>query len=141
MDGHCAPLKEICNLAEEFGASIIADEAHGTGVFGEGGRGWAAELGVERRIFSRVHTFGKGLGTHGAAVLGPQVLYDYLINYARPLVYSTSLPVHSVASIRCAYAMMRRTASVRQRHLMELIELFKQRMQRLPPGCALESPP
>mmetsp|Transcript_41058 Transcript_41058/g.103113 ORF Transcript_41058/g.103113 Transcript_41058/m.103113 type:complete len:329 (+) Transcript_41058:2-988(+) len=140
MDGHCAPLVEMCDVAEEFGASVIADEAHGTGVFGEEGRGWAAELGVEHRLVCRVHTFGKGLGVHGAAMLGPRVMYEYLVNYARPLIYSTSLPMHSVASIRCAYAMMRRTAAERQRHLQDLVVLFHQRLGRLPPARALTSP-
>merc|ERR1719336_1798787 len=114
MDGHCAPLDEFCDLADEFGAAVIVDEAHGTGVFGAAGAGWAAELGVERRIFCRVHTFGKALGIHGAVVVGPHVLREYLINYAKPLVYSTSLPAHSLISIRCAYAFLKRTAAERQ---------------------------
>jgi len=140
MDGHCAPLHEICSAAEEVGAAVVADEAHGTGVFGPEGRGWASELGAEERIFSRVHTFGKGLGVHGAIVTGPRVLYEYLVNYARPLIYSTSLPMHSIVSIRCAYAMMRESAMERQQHLKSLIDLFCERLKRLPAGFALSSP-
>mmetsp|Transcript_9018 Transcript_9018/g.25142 ORF Transcript_9018/g.25142 Transcript_9018/m.25142 type:complete len:429 (-) Transcript_9018:77-1363(-) len=140
MDGDCAPLLEFCDAADEVGASVIVDEAHGTGVFGADGRGWAAELGVEHRVFCRVHTFGKALGVHGAVVVGPHVLRDYLINYARPLIYSTSLPAHSLASIRCAYALLRRTSAERQRWLRELLATFHERLARLPPGCALASP-
>jgi len=97
-------------------------------------------LGLERRVFCRVHTFGKALGVHGAVVVGPEVLRDYLINYARPLIYSTSLPMHSLVSIRCSYALMQREATERQRRLRELLATFRRRSARLPPGCALESP-
>jgi len=140
MDGHCALLDEFCNLADEFGASVIVDEAHGTGVFGAAGAGWAAELGVERRVFCRVHTFGKALGIHGAVVVGPRVLCEYLINYAKPLVYSTSLPAHSLVSIRCAYMFLKRTAAERQWHLQDLIAHFRKRVSKLPSGCVLKSP-
>jgi len=140
MDGHCAPLVEICDVANCYGAAVVVDEAHGTGVFGPEGRGWAAELGVDHQTFCRVHTFGKGLGVHGAVVVGPTALYDYMVNYARPLIYSTSLPTHSLASIRCAYALMRRTATERQRHLTSLVELFHERLRSFPPSCALTSP-
>lgn len=140
MDGHCAPLDEFCDLADDFGASVIVDEAHGTGIFGAAGAGWAAELGVERRVFCRVHTFGKALGMHGAVVVGPRVLYEYLVNYAKPLVYSTSLPVHSLISIRCAYMFLKRTAAERQQHLQDLIAYFHERICKLPSGCAQERP-
>lgn len=139
MDGHLAPLVELCDIADQFGASLVADEAHGTGVYGQDGRGLANELDVESRIFCRVHTFGKGTGAHGAVVLGPTALRDYLVNYARPLIYSTSMPPHSVAVVRCAYAEMRVSANARQRHLKDLISLFRERLQGLPPGCVLQS--
>lgn len=140
MDGHCAPLVEFCDVADEAGASVVVDEAHGTGVFGPRGEGWVAELGLGRRVFCRVHTFGKALGVHGAAVLGPTALREYLVNYAKPLIYSTSLPTHSLVAIRSAYALLRRTAPVRQRHLQALLALFRERLQRLPAGVALASP-
>nr|WLJ60569.1 8-amino-7-oxononanoate synthase [Alexandrium pacificum] len=140
MDGDCAPLGEFCDAAEEVGASLVVDEAHGTGVFGRQGRGWVAELGLEARVFCRVHTFGKALGVHGAVVVGPKVLREYLINYARPLIYSTSLPTHSLVSVRCAYALLRREADQRQLRLREVLAAFRARLARLPPGRALESP-
>ena len=139
MDGHCAPLEDFCDVAESVGASIVVDEAHGTGVYGKEGRGLVSELGLASRIFCRVHTFGKALGVHGAAVVGPRVLREYLLNYAWPLVYSTSLPLHSLAAIRCAYAFMRREASKRQEHVRRLIQIFQKRLADLPPERVLQS--
>ena len=139
MDGHCAPLREFCDVADSVGASLVVDEAHGTGVYGKEGRGLVSELGLESRVFCRVHTFGKALGVHGAAVLGPKVLREYLINYAWPLVYSTSLPLHSLVAIRCAYTFMRREASKRQIHLRRLIQTFQKRLASLPPERVLQS--
>merc|ERR1719195_1056572 len=61
MDGHFAPLAEICAMAKKFGAYVVLDEAHGTGVVGPEGRGLAGELELEEQIFCRVYTFGKAL--------------------------------------------------------------------------------
>lgn len=141
MDGDCAPLVEICDAADEVHAAVMVDEAHGTGCFGPSGRGLAAELGVEHRTFCRAHTFGKAMGCHGAVAVGPRVLYDYLINYARPLIYSTSMSYHAVANVRCAYAILRRTAAERQAHLRQLIQVFQERLARgVPPERAVCSP-
>ena len=131
MDGHVAPLGELCRLCRSYGASLIVDEAHGTGVYGQQGRGLVSELHLEKEVFCRVHTFGKAMGVHGAAVLGSRVLCQYLTNYAWPLVYSTSLPMHSLASIRCAYRFMQREAQSRQEQLRGLIGLFQKRLKRL----------
>eukprot|EP00913_Durusdinium_trenchii_P026142 g24524.t1 len=130
MDGHLAPLEELCQVAAAWGASLIVDEAHGTGAYGEEGRGLVSALGLEAQVFCRVHTFGKALGVHGAVVVGPRVLREYLMNYAWPLVYSTSLPLHSLAAIRCAYAFMRQEASRRQDILRGLIQTFQSRLSR-----------
>jgi len=107
MDGDLAPLPELCDLCDRYGAALIVDEAHATGVFGSQGEGLVVALGLETRVFARVHTFGKALGVHGAVVVGPGVLRDYLINFARSFVYSTALPPHSLLAIRCAYAQLR----------------------------------
>ena len=140
MDGHLAPLEDFCQVVNSCGGSLIVDEAHGTGVYGVQGRGLVSELGLESQIFCRVHTFGKALGAHGATVVGPKVLREYLINYAWPLVYSTSLPLHSLVSIRCAYAFLRQQAEERQQVLRQLIETFQTRLARLPAEMVLDSP-
>lgn len=67
-----------------------------TGVFGDRGRGLLSALGLERHpaLLTSMHSFGKALGVHGAAVVGSCTLREFLVNYARPLIYSTSLPLH-----------------------------------------------
>lgn len=141
MDGHVAPLIELCRVCRAYGASLVVDEAHGTGVYGHQGQGLVSELHLEKEVFCRVHTFGKAMGVHGAAVVGPKVLCQYLTNYAWPLVYSTSLPMHSLVAIRCAYRFMQQEAAGRQELLQGLIRLFQKRLQRLPAEWVESSSP
>ncbi|KAK3819831.1 MAG: 8-amino-7-oxononanoate synthase [Benniella sp.] len=106
MDGDTAPLREIVDLLEPFGAYLIVDEAHATGVYGLHGRGLVNELGLESRVFARLHTFSKALASNGAALVGPKILKDFLINYARPLIYSTFTSFSNLASVKSAYNML-----------------------------------
>ncbi|HIA11890.1 TPA: pyridoxal phosphate-dependent aminotransferase family protein [Candidatus Poribacteria bacterium] len=106
MDGDLAPLKEICFLCEKYGAQLIIDEAHATGVFGMKGEGRVVELGLEDQVFARVHTFGKAIGGHGAVVLGSADLRNYLINFSRSFIYTTALPMHGLFWIKNAYDIM-----------------------------------
>jgi 8-amino-7-oxononanoate synthase len=104
MDGDMPDLKKLVELVMRFeNAHLILDEAHALGVIGKSGAGLAHELDVENDIFARVVTFGKGLGCHGAAVLGSGDLKEYLINYARSFIYTTALPEHSLRSIAYGY--------------------------------------
>lgn len=103
MDGDCAPLQEISVLCNRYGANLIVDEAHATGVFG---KGLVQNFRMENSVFARVHTFGKALGCHGAVVLGSDTLKKYLINYSRSFIYTTALPVHSLIAIECAYRLL-----------------------------------
>jgi 8-amino-7-oxononanoate synthase len=103
MDGDMPPLREIAELCRAFDAGLIVDEAHATGVIGEKGAGLVHHLGLEADCLARIHTFSKALGSHGAVVLCSDDLRDFLINYCRPFIFSTALPFHSLAAIKCAY--------------------------------------
>ena len=82
---------------------LVVDEAHALGVFGESGKGLVQSLGLQEKVFARIMTFGKGLGCHGAAILGSVELKSYLVNFARSFIYTTGLSPHSVATILKAY--------------------------------------
>ncbi|MEO9476105.1 MAG: 8-amino-7-oxononanoate synthase [Cyclobacteriaceae bacterium] len=99
MDGDIAPLKEIIEICNDFGAFLIVDEAHSTGVAGPKGAGLLVEHDWHHEVFARVYTFGKAMGVHGACVAGSQRLKDFLVNFGRPFIYTTSLPPHSIISI------------------------------------------
>ncbi len=99
MDGDFAPISEILDLCEKYNAYLIVDEAHTTGAYGKEGGGWLIDQGLAERVFARVYTFGKAMGAHGACIAGSRVLTDYLINFARSFIYTTSLPPHSVLSL------------------------------------------
>lgn len=89
MDGDTPPLEEIVQLCEQYNAYLVVDEAHALGVMGEHGEGIVQYLNLQTRIFARIVTFGKGLGCHGAAILGSQELHTYLVNFARSFIYTT----------------------------------------------------
>jgi 8-amino-7-oxononanoate synthase len=124
MDGDCAPLKKISDLCNKYNANLIVDEAHATGVFG---KGLVQNIKLEDKVFARVHTFGKALGTHGAVVLGSDVLKKYLVNYARSFIYTTALPYHSFISIDCAYQLLAKSEKL-QNKLHENISYFRKKI-------------
>ncbi len=123
MDGDRAPLREIAGLCEKYDAHLIVDEAHATGVIGELGAGVVQAEKLQDRCFARVHTFGKALGCHGAVVLGSTDLRNYLINFCRPFIYSTSPPPIFMAAIRAAYSIFPGMKPERQA-LIHMIEAF-----------------
>ncbi|MFH6934268.1 aminotransferase class I/II-fold pyridoxal phosphate-dependent enzyme [Flavobacterium sp. FlaQc-30] len=103
MDGDSPNLEELVELSEKYNCYLVVDEAHTLGVFGEKGEGLTQYLKLHNRIFARIMTFGKGLGCHGASVLGSIDLRDYLVNFARSFIYTTGLSPHSVSTVFTAY--------------------------------------
>jgi len=103
MDGDTPNLEELVTLSEKYNCYLVIDEAHAIGVLGDFGEGLIQNLCVQNKIFARIITFGKGLGCHGAAILGSQELKNYLVNFARSFIYTTGLSPHSVATILVAY--------------------------------------
>lgn len=106
MDGDQAPLRELAHICNAYNAALIVDEAHAVGLYGEKGEGLVSALGLEQEVFARVLTYGKAMGLHGAAVVGPQVLRDFLINYSRAFIYTTGLPTHALVALKCAYTLL-----------------------------------
>jgi 8-amino-7-oxononanoate synthase len=102
MDGDRAPLPQLVALADRYGAELIVDEAHATGVFGPQGRGLVAAANAEARIFAVVHTCGKALAGMGAFVTGSRTLKQFLINRARPFIFSTALPPYIAVQIQAS---------------------------------------
>jgi 8-amino-7-oxononanoate synthase len=96
MDGDAAPLREIVALKEKYGAWLMVDEAHATGLYGANRRGLAEELGVSDRIEIQMGTLGKALGASGGYICGSRALVDFLVNRARSFIFSTA-PVPAAA--------------------------------------------
>ncbi len=103
MDGDSPNLAELTQLCEKYNCYLVIDEAHALGVFGDKGEGLVQNLGLQDQVFARIMTFGKGLGCHGAAILGSTELKNYLVNFARSFIYTTGLSPHPVATILVAY--------------------------------------
>ena len=99
MDGDQAPLEELVELCQQFGAFLIVDEAHAGGIYGGQVRGLVTELGLDFGVFAKIITFGKAYGSHGACVLGSSYLKSYLINFSRPFIYTTAIPPATQARI------------------------------------------
>ena len=136
MDGDEAPLKAIANLCKQYGALLVVDEAHATGIFGDKGEGLVGKYGLENEVFASVHTFGKALGLHGAVVIGSQVLRQYLINNARSFIFTTALPPHSYLPIQAAYRLL---PDADRNQLNQLISYFRKGLTTLAPIQFLES--
>jgi glycine C-acetyltransferase/8-amino-7-oxononanoate synthase len=106
MDGDVAPLGEIAEIAHQYGARTVVDEAHATGNLGPGGRGAVAEAGLEGEIDVIVGTLGKALGSYGAYVCASDEIVRCLINTARPLIFSTAPPPPAIGAALAALELM-----------------------------------
>jgi 8-amino-7-oxononanoate synthase len=121
MDGDVAPLAELLELARRHGCRLMVDEAHATGALGPGGRGSVAAAGLSGEVDVVVGTLGKALGSYGAYVCGGRDLVDYLLNAARPFVFSTAPPPPVVAAARAS---------------LQLLEAEPERVERLRANAA-----
>mmetsp|Transcript_22073 Transcript_22073/g.38121 ORF Transcript_22073/g.38121 Transcript_22073/m.38121 type:complete len:479 (+) Transcript_22073:650-2086(+) len=128
MQGDVAPLRRIMTSAEKFNAQVVVDEAHSAGIFGDHGQGFVVERRLETHpnLFCRVITFGKAFGSHGAAVVfNHQSGRDYIMNYARSFVFSTSPGIPWILGIDEIYKYMASAdADVQRANLKVLSDYF-----------------
>ncbi|GIV39073.1 MAG: 8-amino-7-oxononanoate synthase [Thermonema sp.] len=138
MDGDRAPLKEILDLCGQYGAHVVVDEAHSTGLWGARGEGLLCVEGLHRHpaLLARVYTFGKAIGGHGACVAGSRLLIDYLLNFARAFIYTTALPLHSFAYIEAAFDKIATTPALQQR-LWQIVHYYKQKQKQVQAAAGL----
>ncbi len=106
MDGDLGPLPALCDLAEEYGAIMMVDDAHASGVFGRNGRGTVDHFGMHGRVDIQVGTLSKAIGALGGYVAGSQSLIDFLHHRARPFLFSTSHPPSVVATCMAAIELL-----------------------------------
>ncbi|MEO7021534.1 MAG: glycine C-acetyltransferase [Ktedonobacteraceae bacterium] len=130
MDGDIAPLAEIVALAEEHGAFVLVDDAHASGVLGKNGRGSVSHFGLDGRVALQVGTLSKGIGALGGYVACSQDMRDFLLNRARPVLFSTSHPPSVVATCIAALDILESDTSLVER-LWENTSLFKKGLVQL----------
>jgi 8-amino-7-oxononanoate synthase len=130
MDGDTPPIADLSQICKKHNAYFIVDEAHALGVFGNQGEGLIQMMPLQDAVFARIITFGKGLGCHGAVILGSSELKLYLVNFARSLIYTTGLSPHAVATIQIAYHHLVQNNEARE-NLRQNINTFNQQKQLL----------
>ncbi len=124
MDGDFAPLAGYADLCRETDTVLIVDEAHAVGIYGESGSGWVEHTGTGSEVFITINTAGKALGVAGAFVAGPEWAIDYLIQRARPFIFSTAPPPPVAAAIDASLNVIRDEPELR-RNLKTSIELLR----------------
>jgi glycine C-acetyltransferase len=130
MDGDIAPLPEIVALAEEYGAFVMVDDAHSSGVLGKNGRGSVSHFGLDGRVALQIGTLSKGIGALGGYVACSQDMRDFLLQRARPVLFSTSLPPSVVATCIAALDILEEDTSLVER-LWENTAFFKRGLEQL----------
>ncbi|AEA33382.1 8-amino-7-oxononanoate synthase [Hippea maritima] len=129
MDGDIANLRQIAAIADKYGALVMVDEAHATGIFGHG-RGVVHELGLVKQIHINMGTFSKALGSYGAYVCSSKLIIDYLINKARGFIYSTSLPPSVIASNLEALKLIKKNDKLSKR-LLSMSEKLRKSLKAM----------
>jgi len=128
MDGDIANLPELASLCRQYDALLMVDDAHGIGVTGPEGGGSVLASGLSQEdVPVLMGTFGKALGTAGAFVAGSEALIEYLLQMARPYIYTTAMPPAIAAATRKSLAIVRK-ADDKRRHLSGLIQYFRQKV-------------
>jgi 7-keto-8-aminopelargonate synthetase-like enzyme len=130
MDGDIAPLPEILSLAEEYDAFIYLDDAHATGVLGPSGRGTCDHFHLSNSRIIQMGTLSKALGGLGGFIAGSDLLVTYLINRARPFIYTTGLPPSVLAAALAALEVIEGNQSLRDQ-LWENKNYLSQRLGQL----------
>jgi len=130
MDGDFAPLERLAEISKKYGAALIVDEAHAIGIHGPRGAGRVVEKKMLKQVFARIVTFGKALGGHGAIILGPAYLREYLINFCRPFIYTTALPPINIYHIKCAYDLLEKNLQIEK--LNNLLDYFNTQISNYP---------
>ncbi len=129
MDGDLAPLKEIVSLAKQYNALILVDEAHATGIFGQRGAGLSEYFNVENEIDVIMGTLSKALGSQGGFICGKKELIDYLINFCRSFIYTTSLAPSSCAAAISALDIIEKEPERREK-LLSLSGKFRKLLKK-----------
>lgn len=136
MDGDEAALQEIAAICKKQDALLIVDEAHATGVYGEKGEGLVHQNGLQNDVYAVVHTFGKALGLHGAAITGSKVLRNFLLNQARSFIFTTALPPHNYLQVQKAYGLL---PSADRQLLYDRVNYFREKIRTVESVSFLKS--
>ncbi|MBB6369988.1 aminotransferase class I/II-fold pyridoxal phosphate-dependent enzyme [Chryseobacterium shigense] len=121
MDGDFAPIQEIAALSKKYNAALIVDEAHAFGVFGYG---MIEKYQLQNDVFAAVITYGKALGTHGAAILCHETVKSYLVNFASPFIYTTAAQDFLWQSIKTGYQFLKQNPELSEK-LHQNIKIFR----------------
>lgn len=124
MDGDVAPLAQYAELCRETNTVLIVDEAHAVGIYGERGSGLVEDAGIQDAVFLTVNTAGKALGVAGAFVAGPAWAIDYLVQTARPFIFSTAPPPPLAAALDASLDVIQEEPE-RRRRLLQLSGLLR----------------
>ena len=130
MDGDATPLREIVTLKEKYGAWLMVDEAHATGIIGHNGCGLAGKLGVGDQIEIQMGTLGKALGASGGYICGSRVLIEFLVNRARSFIFSTApVPAAAAAAITGIQLAQSAEGEARRRTVFARIEELNSKLK------------
>ncbi len=124
MDGDSPDMKALVELCNRYEAKLVVDEAHSTGILGTNGNGMICELDLQNQVYARIMTFGKALGCHGACICGSITLHDYLVNFARPFIYTTAPGAYELLNVTFALDHIQANPNLTER-LREKQQLFQ----------------